>query len=436
MAGLAAITLVLTVFALSFAFYGRFTNEARQSLKTLIAPFADENSSAITQKLSAFIGDRTRISVIDGNGTVLFDNAADVAALENHSDRREFIAAAKYGAGESKRFSNALKTETYYYAIRLKDGAILRAAITTNSVFGAFAGGLPIIAGIVAVAIALSFIMADRLTRKIVDPINGVDINSKFEAPYKELSAFAETIAAQRERIELELSEKTKLIDLRREFSANVSHELKTPLTSIYGYAEMLCGGMVSKCDRREFYAKIKDEAARLIALIEDIMMISELDEGKRNESFEMVDLREIATATIDALAFKAADNEVVASVEGEGVMRANRSMMFEALYNLADNAIKYNKRGGSVKIKIRSTEKHTAVRVSDSGIGIPKEARNRIFERFYRVDKSRSKKTGGTGLGLAIVKHIALFHGGSIKVKSKEGKGASITLLFSVAKT
>jgi two-component system phosphate regulon sensor histidine kinase PhoR len=431
MTALVAVSLTLSAAALSFAFYKRFASEAQKTLKTLIAPFAAESSQTAIAKLGAFNRDLARISVIDGGGGVIYDGEIDIAALANHADREEFIAAIRYGEGESKRFSDTLKKETYYYAIKLSDGAILRAAITTDSVFGSFALALPAIIGVLAAAIALAFIMALRLTQKIVDPINAVDINAKFAAPYKELSAFADTIAAQRERIERELAEKTKLMDLRREFSANVSHELKTPLTSIYGYAEMLCGGMVRKGDKLEFYAKIKDEAARLIALIEDIIMISELDEGKRGEAFESVDLKEIALETIEALSFKAKENGVTASAEGEGVIRASRSMMFEAFYNLLDNAIKYNRRGGKVKIALTRIDKRVLVCVSDDGIGIAQEEQSRIFERFYRVDRSRSKKTGGTGLGLAIVKHIALFHGGSIEVKSKEGEGTSISLFF-----
>jgi two-component system phosphate regulon sensor histidine kinase PhoR len=431
MTALVGVTLTLSALALSLAFYAHFANEARTSLKTLIAPFAALDAQAAIAKARAFGDDRVRISVIDQNGTVLFDGAISAETLANHADRKEFIAAQKNGAGESKRFSDTLKEETYYYAIRLSDGSVARAATTVGSVFVAFARSLPTIIGVAAAIAALSFIMAGSLAKRIVEPINKIDIASRFAAPYKELIPFARTIAEQRERIERELAENAKLTQMRREFSANVSHELKTPLTSIYGYAEMLCGDMVKKGDRREFYAKIKDEAARLIALIEDIIKISELDEGKGSESFELVDLKEIALEAIGALSFKAKESAIALGAEGEGVIRGSRSMIFEAFYNLLDNAIKYNKPKGTVKLKIALKDEYVVVCVSDSGIGIPKEAQSRVFERFYRVDKSRSKKTGGTGLGLAIVKHIALFHNGTIEIKSKEGEGTDVILVF-----
>ncbi len=230
----------------------------------------------------------------------------------------------------------------------------------------------------------------------------------------------------------MDVTEAVKAETLRREFSANVSHELKTPLTTIYGHAEMLYNGMVKDEDKRSFYGHIKDETGRLIALIEDILMISRLDEGAGQELFEEVDLSEVIAVTVESITPKAQANGVTFRVSAENAfMRANRSQMYELLYNLIDNAIKYNKQGGTVSINAVGEGETLTLTVADSGIGIPKQAQERIFERFYRVDRSRSKKTGGTGLGLAIAKHIVLVHRGSIELSSEVGKGTTITFRF-----
>lgn len=222
--------------------------------------------------------------------------------------------------------------------------------------------------------------------------------------------------------------------NMRREFSTNVSHELKTPLTSIAGYAEMLDAGMVAPEDKAEFVRKIRDESHRLITLIEDIMFISKLDEGRADGNFEIVDLETVALGIAEKLAEKAAGSGVTVTVghAKENVsVRANRSMMEELFSNLIDNAIKYNVPGGRVDIRFDRIDAKTRVTVSDTGIGIPENARERVFERFYRVDRSRSKKTGGTGLGLAIVKHIALIHDADIRLESEQGRGTTIEITF-----
>ncbi|MDR2035045.1 MAG: ATP-binding protein [Helicobacteraceae bacterium] len=431
MAILAIATILTLSTALCLAFYNGYSKEARNELKRFAATYENASTEEAIGELGAKRSDRIRVTLIAANGAVDYDSAIDATKLENHIDRQEVKEALINGVGESKRFSDSLKEETYYYAIKLKDGSILRTAITTNSFLGAFFYALPVVICAALAMIICVYFWAGNLAKKIVEPINKIDINSNLAAPYKEFIPFVETIVKQRERIERELSEKTRLMDMRREFSANVSHELKTPLTSIYGYAEMLCNDMVKRGDKREFFGKIKDEAARLIALIEDIIMISELDEGKRSEAFVEIDLKELASETAKTLELKRAENNVSIDIEGAGVILANRSMIFEALYNLIDNAIKYNKPNGNVKIAIEQTQNQRKIIVSDTGIGIPEAAQNRVFERFYRVDKSRSKKTGGTGLGLAIVKHIVLFHNASIDLKSKENVGSVVTIAF-----
>jgi len=231
----------------------------------------------------------------------------------------------------------------------------------------------------------------------------------------------------------LDITEKVKTEKLRREFSANVSHELKTPLTSMSGYAEMLASGMVKEADKASFIKKIKEESERMITLVENIMLISRLeDDAKFDIIFEELDIAAIANEIVGNFALKAADLGVSMHISGENVfVKANRSMMVELFSNLIDNAIKYNKSGGSVTVSFTKNEGRVLLTVADTGIGISKEEQNRVFERFYRVDKSRSKKTGGAGLGLAIVKHIAIVHNASIDLESREGVGTTITVAF-----
>jgi two-component system phosphate regulon sensor histidine kinase PhoR len=230
----------------------------------------------------------------------------------------------------------------------------------------------------------------------------------------------------------LDTTEKTRAERLRREFSANVSHELKTPLTSISGYAEMLVSGMAEESDKPAFIGKIKDETTRLTALVEDIMMISELDEGRGPESFEDVNIAAVAADAADALSLKADESGVSIAIEGENaIFKANRVLIYEMFYNLIDNAVKYNRHGGNVRISTVKDGDGIIVSISDTGIGIPRDAQVRVFERFYRVDKSRSRKTGGTGLGLAIVKHIAMVHNAKIALNSKLNEGTTVSVAF-----
>jgi len=503
-------------------------SEVRQRAAILKDTITSENYSMLT------ISDM-RLTIISADGSVLYDDDQSTGTLQNHSDREEIREALESGIGESRRFSNTLKQETYYYAIMLNNGLILRLAKTTNSIWGMFGGALPIVSLVVLAIIVMGYFFAGRLTRRIVNPINKVDIEAKLSAPYDELVPFVQTISRQREHIEqqmsdlqnrsgtisaimdnmsegiilvnrqgivlsvnksaaeifdihsstsgknileilrdaeltehmrsalsgirgeinlsrngrtyrvyfspvtdsgaiilfLDITEKSMSEKLRREFSANVSHELKTPLTTIYGNAEMLENGMVKESDKPQFYIKIKDESARLITLIEDIIMLSQLDEESGDIAFEDVDLAAAAAEVIESLSDKAKEQNVEISVSGGGVLSANPSQLSEMFYNLIDNAIKYNTLGGKVDVKINSAGGHAEITVTDTGIGIPQSAQSRIFERFYRVDKSRSKKTGGTGLGLAIVKHIVMAYNGSIELKSTIDKGTSITVLL-----
>lgn len=533
---LTSISLIIVSAALCFLFYSQFSSTILETIRSRAETFANNSSQAAIETLAATKSSDMRVTVIMPDGTVVFDNTTKAESLSNHINREEIIEALEAGSGQSVRFSDTLHKETIYYAIRLTDGYVLRVAKTSNSIFGIFIGALPIAAGIVLVMIIIGYLLAVRLTKIIMTPINNVNLESELSAPYDELAPFVRTIAQQREHIMsqisdlqnrsdtisaimdninegiilidtqgiilsanksilrifnkispldgknileffrdvdffrhvrgalvgkpgemsidfagrtyrvyfshvnnggaiilfLDITEKAKAEKLRQEFSANVSHELKTPLTSIYGNVEMLYNSMVKENDKQAFYGQIKDEVGRLITLIEDILMISMLSEERGHDLYEDVELRAVIVETIRSLSKKATENMVAVHVCGEcQSMKANRSMMYEMFYNLIDNAIKYNKPGGTVNVDINNMEGRIKITVSDTGIGIPKEAQNHIFERFYRVDKSRSKKTGGTGLGLAIVKHIVLAHGGKIELRSLQDEGTTITICF-----
>ncbi len=229
----------------------------------------------------------------------------------------------------------------------------------------------------------------------------------------------------------LDVSDRTAAEKLRKEFTANVSHELKTPLTSISGYAEMMADGIAKPSDYILFAKKIKTEAGRLILLVDDILLLSRLDEDNYNIESNEINIRDVSENVKNALSAKADACGVLLNTEGGAVLKANANLMYELIYNLVDNGIKYNRPGGEVTVRISNAENRTVITVSDTGIGIPKEHQNRVFERFYRVDKSRAKKTGGTGLGLSIVKHIAMIYGGTVYVESEPGKGTKITIIF-----
>jgi two-component system phosphate regulon sensor histidine kinase PhoR len=397
---LTVISLVLVAAALCFVFYNQFSGIVKSELRQRADLFRNAGTQTALQELSIFKPNDMRITLIHPDGTVAFDNAVGTAGLANHLDREEIAEAVETGWGESRRLSATLGRETYYYAVRLADGVILRVAKTTSSIWGMFSGVLPAVICVIFVILAAGYVVAGNLIQ-------------------------------QREHIAAQFSEKMMAEQMRREFSANVSHELKTPLTSIYGHAEMLYNGMVKESDHHAFFGKIKDEAARLIALIEDIILISKLDENTGQETFEAVSLAAIAAEAAEALSLKADEHRVAVSVSGDASMLAGRSMVYELFYNLIDNAIKYNKPGGTVKVDISQIEDKIEIAVADTGIGIPVEAQSRVFERFYRVDKSRSKKTGGTGLGLAIVKHIVLLHKGHMALQSAEGQGTVVRISF-----
>ena len=526
---LTIVSLVVACIALSAVFYLQVSQAMQMEVRERTAIIKDTVTD--TGNFDPFIIPDMRLTLIAPDGAVLYDNEQAADTLANHTDREEVNEALEFGNGESLRFSDTLGQETYYYAVKLENGSVLRLAKTTSSIWGMLGGAVPVVFIVVLIMFAISYFLAGSLTKRIVNPINKVRIDEDLSPPYDELAHFVKAIEEQREQIKhqlsdlqnrshtidaimdsmsegiilvnkkgsilslnksaadifsvfdsvegqsileilrdvelnesmrqalsgirgelnlihnektyrvyfspvtdsgaiilfLDITEKSMAEKIRREFSANVSHELKTPLTTIYGNAEMLEGNMVKESDKALFYEKIKTEAARMITLIEDIIMLSRLDENTGEIVTQNIDLKAVAIDVIESLEAKAKEQNVTVSVSGGGVFPANPSQMAELFHNLIDNAIKYNKPEGTVEIEICVSEVQATIIVSDTGIGIPEDEQDRVFERFYRVDKSRSKKTGGTGLGLAIVKHIVLAYDGSVELKSDVDKGTSV---------
>ncbi len=481
-----------------------------------------------------------RVSIIDTDGTVIFDNFADIDKMENHGKRPEVEQALKTGAGDDKRLSGTLREDSYYYAVRLNDGRVLRLAMTSKSLAMFLHNFLPLFLLCLAISVIIAFIAAKKLTNRIVAPINSMDVEDPDVNGYDELLPFVRKMKNQQTEIKnriAEIQERSETIETiatnmregliitnvageiltfnrsaenilgsgdmtgrkmievyrdinfiekvhsclegkeerfaikagndyyevllnpvkkdgevqgalifligmtenryaqmqRQEFSANVSHELKTPLTVIAATSEMMANGTVKGEDLRFFADRINVQSRRLIGLIEDIIELSEFDEKKADRNFTRFNLYDLADTVVRTLSDKAKEKGVSVGLRGntEVEVTAGEMMIDELIYNLIDNGIKYNSEGGSVRVGIGEDGDDAIVTVSDDGIGIPQESIPHIFERFYRVDKSRSKKTGGTGLGLSIVKHIAEHHEGSISVESKEGEGTTFRCRF-----
>ena len=493
-----------------------------------------------TDYLAALPDGQRRFTWIAADGSVIYDTKADADSLENHSDREEFKAALASGAGESVRYSNTLMQKTMYAARRLDDGTVLRVSVSTATVGALLLGVTQPMLAVLAAALILSAILAKHISRRVVAPLNELDLEHPLDdsnAAYEELAPVLGRINRQRSQINSQLRELRRRTDefaqvtgsmreglvllneqgyilsmnpaarnifavegdcagkdfltvdrscdmsaavrsamesghgrlherhggriyqidvsridsdgaaigtvilvfdvteqesaeqMRREFTANVSHELKTPLQGIIGSAELIENGMVQPEDMPRFVGHIRAEAQRLVTLISDIIRLSQLDEGEVLPK-ERLDLLEVAQGAADDLQAEAEKKNVHLSVSGEPAeLEGVRQLIYEVAYNLGDNAIKYNVDGGSVSINVSSDGKNAKLTVSDTGIGIAAEDQSRIFERFYRVDKSHSKESGGTGLGLSIVKHAVQYHGGRISMDSAPGKGTSISV-------
>lgn len=536
-----ALVLAVGLAAVMGILYSNFDGQMRKELSKEAAYLTYGVEQQGVDYLKNIKDKSARITYIDQDGTVLFDNEADVSEMKNHSDRTEFQKAEKYGAGESSRYSDTLSEKTIYYALRLKDGTVLRVSGTQDSVLALVENLIFPLCGLLCLMLILSGIMASAISKRIVKPINELDLESPEENRiYEELSPLLSKIYRQNREIQnqLELAkqqqeefalitenmqeglividkytmilsanssawnlfhmdrvcqgesvycldreeefrhaieqvlsgEHTELVlklngsdiqlianpvirdkktegavvllvnvteklereSLRREFSANVSHELKTPLTSISGFAEIMQGGLVKNEDIPKFAGRIYKESQRLLQLVEDVIQISQLDEEKTSYVWEPVDVYQVCKNAFESLKEKAKRLNVHLYICGERMkMEAVRTLLEEAIYNVCDNAIKYNRNDGSVSVFLTQTAQEIQIVVKDTGVGIPKEDQDRVFERFYRVDKSHSKEIGGTGLGLSIVKHAVGALKGSVILRSEEGNGTEICMKF-----
>lgn len=368
----------------------------------------------------------TRITLIDPDGKVKYDSKEDDVTLQNHKNRPEVKAALKNGSGQDIRESNTLNKEMFYYAVKLENGDILRVSKTVDTAFRTAMKVFPAMGLIALIMLAFAGILVKWQITRLIRPINRLDLENPLENDvYEELTPLLQSIDKQNK-------EKDAVANMRKEFSANVSHELKTPLTSISGYAEIMKSGLVKPEDMKGFAERIYNETRRLITLVEDIIKLSKLDEGNVQLEKEEVDLYKLTREILTRLSPQAAKRKVHVEVTGEPVEYVGiRQILDEMIYNICENAIKYNKEGGKLIVWVGNTLQGKKVCVTDTGIGIPENETDRIFERFYRVDKSHSKETGGTGLGLSIVKHGAMLHGAKIHVDSKLGEGTKIELIF-----
>ena len=423
-----AVTLVLFYAIMSVILYNRNLNllksEVKQEAEYIRTAVNISGPSYLDQMSQA--DERTRITQIDENGDVLYDSSSEESDMENHGAREEIKEALASGTGESERVSDTLGRELYYYAVLLDDGTVLRVAKSMDNLAMTALNVLPVMGVLAVIMMGFALMLAKWQTQKLIKPINELNLESPLENTiYEELTPLLVAMDKQNK-------EKEAVSNMRKEFSANVSHELKTPLTSISGYAEIMKNGMVRPADIPVFSERIYKEARRLITLVEDIIKLSKLDEESVELEKEEVDLYDLTMEIVSRLSPQASQKHIRMEVMGEQVNCFGiRQILDEMVYNVCENAIKYNNEGGRVSVWVGATLDGPKISVSDTGIGIPKEHQERIFERFYRVDKSHSKERGGTGLGLSIVKHGALLHGAKVSVDSAPGKGTRIEMLF-----
>ena len=536
-AGAVLLASLVIIMGCLYEYFGGVQEQQLQDELGLAAIMVEDGGETGLQRVDTR---RYRLTWIDADGTVLYDTDADAESLENHGGRAEVQQAMENGTGESVRYSTTFLEKTMYCAKRLSDGTVLRISRSHATVGVLLLGMLQPILVVLIAALVLSAIFARRLSRRIVEPLNNLDLDHPLENDaYEELSPLLGRISRQSGQINAQVRELKRKTDefaqitgslreglvlldergyvlsinptaqrlfgvdagcvgqdflvvdrsreldsaiaaamseghselraeragriwqfdisridtageqhgaallafditehenaeqSRREFTANVSHELKTPLQGIIGSAELLESGMVKQEDVPRFVGHIRAEAQRLVTLIGDIIRLSQLDEGDEMPR-ESVDLLSVAKEAAQDLQGAAEARSVTISVEGKSVqINGVRRLLYETIYNLCDNAVKYNREGGSVRVQVDEADGKASIRVADTGIGIAPEHQSRIFERFYRVDKSHSKASGGTGLGLSIVKHAVAYHHGEIALESEVGKGTAITVSF-----
>ena len=436
----ASVAVAVTV-AASLIYQSAFLADEHEQLAgecRTIASLLDltEDDSALLAELE--LGD-IRATLIAPSGEVIFDTDAEASSLESHADRPEFVSARESGSGSSERSSETLGYTSLYEAVLLDSGDVVRLSVDRAGVVAFLFQDLALLFGLAVLLVGVSWVVSRWLSQRFVRPILEIDPSTgDGVAPYVELDPLVSRLNDQHDQLMHRMSEIQDAADLRREFTANVTHELKTPIASISGAAELIRDGIAQPKDVRNFAGRIYDDARRLSSLVSDILTLSKLDEAERAgtselfEPSERVNLLAVARDVADRLAPKAAKYDVTVTVEGVSLMvRGNPRLLDELVSNLCDNAIRYTRPGGKVFVWVLPQGSRPCLRVSDTGVGIPKEAQDKVFERFYRVDKGRSRDMGGTGLGLAIVKHSAAYHGAEVRLESEVGKGTTITVSF-----
>ena len=538
-----SVAVLATFISVSLVMYARLTSVTRGEVRReayYLRILTEKNGVEVLEQETAGLSN-TRITLVDETGNVLYDSVKDPQSLGDHEDRPEIREALENGSGEATRYSMTLSEQTYYHALRLEDGRVLRVAVTTDGMLSTVMTGFTVV-GLLAIGIILvGIFLIYRQTEKMMQPLNSLDLEHPLRGTvYPELKPLMSRIQRQNEQIArqvkelktnqanylaiteymeegllmtsresilsmnqaaerflgkdsrecinkpvdvvarrselqeaiedaleghgcekvlvhgdrsyqilvnpvkisgrvqgtvvliLDITDKWEAEELRREFSANVSHELKTPLMSISGYAELIENGLVQVSDIPDFAGRIHQEATRLSVLVADIMKLSQLDEASEGLSWDMVSLKELSLEVCAHLQNLAEKHQVAVEFQGEDCMLYGvRQVLYEMFFNLCENAVKYNREGGTVKIVLENRGKAVRWSVKDTGIGIAPEHQGRVFERFYRVDKSHSRKTGGTGLGLSIVKHGAALHHAELTLNSASGEGTEIILDF-----
>lgn len=438
---IALVAVFSATIGVTFLYYNLFQNQVKKDLALYTRLLSDsgvfQSAYAGTEDVNAYVEssalrqlrhDNPRITWISTDGTVLYDNGADVSGLPNHLDRPEIREAIQNGSGESVRRSDTFKLNTFYYALLLDDGTILRTSTEASSISSVFVQSLPVIFSISAIFLVICILLGHFLTIQLLKPLD--EMAERMDGPvkkpiYRELQPFADKIRSQHENI-------LESASIRQDFTANVSHELKTPLTAISGYAELLENDMVAHDQVSHVAEQIRHNSDRLLSLINDIIRLSELDHKELPRKFTMIDLGPLAEECCGNLSVSARTRHLSLTCKGDSaLLSGDRDLLKELIENLIQNAIQYNRENGSILVRTGQKDDHPFLSVEDTGIGIPKNQQERIFERFYRIDKSRSRETGGTGLGLAIVKHIAEIHDADIIVDSEPGKGTCITVSF-----
>lgn len=426
--GVSVIT--ITAVLILSVFYSYSDNQLKEQLRVVESvvenQLAQDDDTAF---ISNHIDKNVRITLVAKDGTVIADSQESVNKLGNHLNRQEIQQAIKNGEATVTRHSDTQEKKVYYFAKQLDNGNILRVSAEAKSIGKFFSDYIIYILLCIIVVIVTAVFVSMGITKSIVKPITqlgqSLDNIDKFKSD-EELKPLVNALLQQKK--------KQKMLDKqKKQFTANVSHELKTPLTSIAGYAELIETGMAKPEDIKPFAGVIRKQALRLVNLSEDIIQLSQLEESDDEDmSFESVNLYEIAQRCVEALNINAINKGVTLNLTGEECyIRGKAQLVEELVYNLCDNAIRYNKENGNVTVTVKPLEKGASVSVKDTGIGIPEKYQERIFERFFRVDKSRSKATGGTGLGLAIVKHITQLHDAKLEISSEEGKGTEIIVTF-----